>query len=93
MKITLVKASILAAVLALASGCATTEQINAIKATADQALSTANSASSAADRALSTANQALDAARDAQASADAAQACCKANTDKIDRMFEKAMRK
>ena len=35
----------------------------------------------------------LYAAKDAQAAADAAQACCKANTDKIDRMFEKAMRK
>lgn len=93
MKINLVKASILAAVLALASGCATTEQLNAVKATADQALSTANSASSSADRALSTANKALDAANSAQAAADAAQACCKANSDKIDRMFEKAMRK
>ena len=90
---TLIKASILATLLGLLSGCATTEQIAQIQATADQALSAARSASDRADNALSTANQALDAARSAQAAADAAQACCNENSTKLDRMFEKAMQK
>lgn len=93
MKRTLIKASILATVFGLLCGCATTEQIAQIQATADKALAAANSASERANNALSTANQALDAARSAQAAADAAQACCNENSTKLDRMFEKAMQK
>lgn len=93
MKIQFIKASLIAAALVLVSGCATTEQIEAIKATADRALSAANSAQSTADRALSAANSASSAARDAQAAANAAQACCNDNSTKIDRMFEEAMQK
>ena len=81
------------AVLGLLSGCATSEQIKQIQATADRALETANNASDRANNAQSTANQALDAARRAQSTADAAQACCNENSQKIDRAFEKSMRK
>ena len=93
MKKTIIKASIAAAVLAILSGCATTEQIAQIQATADRALESASSASDRANNALSTANSALDAARRAQATADAAQACCNENSTKIDRAFEQSMRK
>jgi len=93
MKITPIRASILAAVLAVAGGCATTEQIAEIRAIAESAQSSANNAASQASSALSTANQALDAARSAQSAARAAQDCCDANTNKIDRAFEKAMAK
>lgn len=90
---TAIKVSTLAMALALAGGCATTEQINEIRSIAEEARATANSASSSANSALSTANEALDAARRAQAAADSATECCNANTSKIDRMFEKAMKK
>ena len=93
MKSHFIKASFIAISIVLLSGCATTEQIEAIRATADRALSAANSAQSTADRALSAANSASDAARDAQSAASAAQACCNANSTKIDRMFEEAMQK
>lgn len=87
------KTLVIAMVLGLLGGCATTEQIAQIQATADRALATANSASSSADNALSTANRALDAARNAQSAAESAQACCNDNATKIDRAFERAMQK
>ncbi|MFQ5660038.1 MAG: Lpp/OprI family alanine-zipper lipoprotein [Gammaproteobacteria bacterium] len=93
MKRTLIKASIFVMLLGLLSGCATTEQIAQIQATADKALATANNASSRADNAMATANSALDAARNAQSTAEAAQSCCTQNSTKLDRMFEKAMQK
>lgn len=93
MKKIFIKASIIAAVLGILSGCATTEQIAQIQATADRALEAANNASDRANNALSTANNALDAARRAQSTADAAQACCNDNSTKIDRAFEQAMQK
>ena len=93
MKRTLIKTSILAFALVLLSGCATTEQIAEIRSMAESAQSTANNASSQASRALATANEALDAARQAQSTANSAMDCCNANSSKIDRMFEKAMRK
>ena len=93
MRNALMKVLTIVAVLGLLSGCATSEQIKQIQATADRALETANNASDRANNAQSTANQALDAARRAQSTADAAQACCNENSQKIDRAFEKSMRK
>ena len=93
MKRTLIKASILGFALVLLSGCASEQQISEIKSMAESAQSTANNAASQASRALATANEALDTARQAQATANSAMDCCNANSSKIDRMFEKAMRK
>jgi len=93
MKITLIKATIIAMALAVAGGCANQTTIDEVRAIAESAQSTANNAASQASSALSTANQALDAARAAQSAAKAAQDCCNANTTKIDRMFEQAMKK
>ena len=93
MKNTIVKASIIAVTLGTLAGCATTEEITQIRATAEKALSTANSATQRADNALSVANSALDAAKSAQSSAESAQACCSDNTSRMDKMFEKAMQK
>ena len=93
MKKLIIKVSIIAVALGFLSGCATTEQIAQIQATADRALETANNASDRANNALSTANSAMDAARRAQSAADAAQACCNENSEKIDRAFERAMQK
>lgn len=93
MKTTIVKALTVALALGTLGGCATTEQIAQIRSTAEQALSTANSATQRADNALSVANSALDAAKSAQSAADSAAACCRENTSRLDKMFEKAMQK
>ena len=83
---TLLKTSFIALALAVMSGCATTQQLEEVRAIAEGASSSASNAASQASSALSTANKALSAA-------DAAQACCDANTSKIDRAFEQTMKK
>ena len=100
MKRTLIKVTFFAAVLMILGGCATVEQLNEVRAIAENAqsaassaASAASSAASAADSATSTANSAASAASAAQSAADAANACCNENSSKLDRMFEKAMQK
>jgi hypothetical protein len=93
MRNAITKTLAIAAVLGILSGCATTEQIKQIQATADRALEAANNAADRANNAQSTANEALDAARRAQAAADAAQACCNGNSEKINRLIEERARK
>ncbi|HEY5568774.1 MAG TPA: Lpp/OprI family alanine-zipper lipoprotein [Gammaproteobacteria bacterium] len=81
--------------IALVAGCATvtTEQLDAVRATAEAAQNAANEAQrvanearQAASGAQSTANQALSAAQDAQA-------CCDATNQRLDRMFEQQQQK
>lgn len=97
---TAMKAGAIAIALAIASGCATQSALDEVKATADRALSEAQAAKSSADAASRAANDAKQMAAAAQSAADqagraaqAAQACCNRNSEKIDRMFEKAQRK
>jgi len=91
----LARCAALALVTILFAGCAaiTQEQFDAVKSTANNALSEARSAKSAADGAASAARSAQSAANAAQRTADEALACCRDNSDKIERMFEKAMTK
>ena len=93
--------------VALLGGCATTEELNAVKATADQASqkadqanATANAAKSAASQAASQAASAQATAGEAKATADAAKATADAakaesasTSEKVDRMFKKTMQK
>jgi len=81
--------------LAVMTGCAsvTTEQLDAVRATAEAAQNAANAAQRTANEARqlasgaqSTANQALSAAQDAQA-------CCDATNQRLDRMFEQSQAK
>lgn len=74
-------------------GCATTDQLNELRAeveaaqrSADAAQTSANNAQASADGAQQSANQALQAAADAQA-------CCNANTERLNRAFERLMLK
>jgi hypothetical protein len=101
---TIAKILVAAAATAALAGCVSESKFNehvasadaAIKAAAQQAASAqaaadaanaaASAASTAANSASSTANQALQAAK-------AAQACCDANSEKIDRAFQKSMGK
>jgi hypothetical protein len=93
MKSALIKAGAIAAVLAMAGGCATTEQLNEVKTMASNAQSAAAAAQSRADAAMAAANSAMDAARAAQASADAAQSCCNDQKSRLDKIVEDMMKK
>jgi murein lipoprotein len=87
-----VKLSALAMILAMGAGCQqiTREEFEAVKSTADTALSEARAAKSAADAAASAAQATAD---EAKRAADEANACCKANSDKIDQLWNRIMRK
>jgi hypothetical protein len=89
------RAAALVSGFAIVTGCAsvTTEQLDAVRATAEAANNaaqaaqrTATQAQQAASGAQSTANQALQAAQ-------AAQACCDATNQRLDRMFEQSQAK
>ncbi|MGH8594086.1 MAG: Lpp/OprI family alanine-zipper lipoprotein [Gammaproteobacteria bacterium] len=79
--------------IGLMAGCATTGQLEEVRATANNALSEARAAGTKSDEAMNTATSAMSAGEQAQRAADNAQACCNDTTDKLDRMFERAMRK
>jgi murein lipoprotein len=93
MKITMLKAGVVAAVLAMAGGCATTEQLAEVKTIANNAGSAAAAAQSRADAAMAAANSAAEAARAAQSSADAAQSCCNDQKSRLDKLVEDMMKK
>lgn len=82
-----------AAIITLASGCASTEQIEEIQRMAREAKGAAERAERTANRAESTANSAASQAQQALQAANEAQACCTANSEKLDRMFKKSMTK
>ena len=85
------------------SGCATTEAVNRAQATADEAKSLAQQAASDAAAAKAAAADAADAKRmaanaqntanSAAQAAAGAQSCCNANSEKLERMFQKSMAK
>lgn len=97
MQTKIIKISVLALSLAMLGGCGNMKQmeadISSANAAASAAMSKATEAYNLASKSQSTASEAALAASNAQATADEALACCKANSDKIDRMFEKAMMK
>lgn len=89
----IIKVSVLALSLAMLGGCADMAQINEAKAAAEAAMAKATDAYNLATTGHSIASEAAYAAQQAQSTADAALECCTANSQKLDRMFEKAMMK
>ena len=88
----------------LGIGCASTanleQMVKDAQQTANEALDAANKAQQTADQASSTASsaaqkadQAMSAASSASSAVNDAQSCCSANTERLNRMFEKSMRK
>ena len=84
-------------VLSVASGCANQ---TAVPATADAAARDAAAAKSAAEAARAAADSAAQSAASAQRTADQAlaaateaQACCDANRDRLERMFQRSQAK
>ena len=97
MKKTALKVSALLLVAALATGCAANPDL---EATANRAAADAAAAASAAEAARAAADRAAQAAASAQSTADQAlsaatesQACCEANRESMERMFQKSMSK
>jgi molybdopterin biosynthesis enzyme len=94
------KVSAIVLVLGMASGCASQEAIDRAQATADGAARDAAAAKSTAEAARAAVDGAAQAAASAQSTADQAlaaaseaQACCDANRDRLERMFQKSMSK
>jgi len=97
---TAVKASAVAIVMMVASGCASTAQINEMNARLDRVAQDSAAAKSAADAASAAASEARQIASGAQSTANQAlnaanqaQACCDATNEKVDRMFQRSQAK
>ena len=83
----------LAVIFGLATGCATTAQLDEIRGMAQNAQSAATKAQQTADQANQTATAAKQTADEAMQSAQKANECCKTTNEKIERMFKKSMQK
>lgn len=88
-----VKVLSVAAVFALAAGCATTAQLEEVRSVADQAQRTAAEAQRAANAANSAAQTALAEAQAAKREAEASTRCCRDLEEKVERAFERGLRK
>ena len=75
------------------SGCATTTDIEAVRALAEQANAKAETALKTSEEAKAASMSATGVAEDALATAQDAKAMAEATDSKIDRMFEKTMKK
>lgn len=91
---------VLAAAVAVAAGCATSSSLEEVRAMAEEAKSaaqgaqrSADQAQSAADAAQQTADEAMSTAESASQAASEAQSCCDANTERLDRMFQRSQQK
>jgi murein lipoprotein len=85
------RSAAIALAVGLGAGCATTGDLEEVRAIATKAQTDAQAARAAADRAQSA--DAAAAAAEAQRTADAAQACCNETNDKLDRAWHKGMQK
>ncbi|MEE8285407.1 MAG: Lpp/OprI family alanine-zipper lipoprotein [Gammaproteobacteria bacterium] len=79
--------------IAVGSGCASNSEIDEIRSMAREAKGAADRAERTAKRAESRATEAQRQAEQALTAANAAQACCTANSEKLNRMFKKSMSK
>lgn len=87
------RVTVLALSVGLIGGCASTSDLERVEGIANQAASDAAAAKAAATGAQSAARDSAAAAAEAQRTGDAAQRCCSENSEKLDRMFHKAMHK
>lgn len=97
---TALNVSALLLTLGFTSACVTPQSLDAVRATAEAAAADAAAAASAAETARAAADRASRAASSAQRTADRAlsganeaQACCDANKEAMERMFQKSMAK
>lgn len=95
MQTKLVKVTLLATSIILLGGCSTItqEQLAEVRSIATSAAADANQAMGQANNALQVANEANITAIEAQKTSELALECCNQNSQKLDRMFQKAMMK
>lgn len=79
--------------ITVGAGCASNTEIDEIRSMAREAKGAADRAERTAKRAESRATEAQRQAEQALTAANAAQACCTANSEKLNRMFKKSMSK
>lgn len=72
--------------VAVVGGCASTSDLKRVESIANEARAMAERNAQTADDAKTMASQAMQAAQDAQA-------CCRENSEKMDRVFRKSMYK
>ncbi len=92
--------AMLAAVVVTGAGCATSGSMEEVRKMAEEAQSAAASAQQSADQAQSTADSAQQSADSAMSTANAAsqtaraaESCCDANTERLNRMFQRSQQK
>ncbi len=85
------RSAAIALAVGLGAGCATTGELEEVRAITTKAQQEAQAARAAADSAQGA--DAAAAAAEAQRTADAAQACCNETNDKLDRAWHKGMQK
>lgn len=89
-----IKMSVLAIAVVLTSGCAADlQRVEEAQATANAALEEAKAATAQVSGVRTIASDAAYAAAKAQDDATAALQCCNDNSSRLDRMFQKAMKK
>lgn len=96
MKVKFLKAgtiALLAIFGALAAGCASTQDLQKVKATAQDAQQTAQQAMQTAQQANQTAMQAKRQASDAQSTANQALSLAQQNSEKMNRMYQHSQNK
>ena len=79
--------------LIMASGCASTGDLDAVRKLAQEAKDSADRANQKSDQALATANEAKAAAANAQRTADEAKAAAQHANERVDRAFKKSVQK
>lgn len=84
------RSAAIALAVGLGAGCATTGELEEVRAIATRAQ---QEAQAARDAAASAQGADAAAAAEAQRTADAAQACCNETNDKLERAWDKGMRK
>ena len=89
----LVAAGAVSGAIVVSGGCATPEEVAEIRQMAQDAQAAADRAEAAATQAQQSAADASSMAGQAMQAARGAQACCDANTEKMERMFQKSMAK
>lgn len=95
-KNSLLNAALVGCFVVFASGCTATaemEKMESMRAALDEVQSVAQQALREAQQASGSAASAEQKADEALQAANEASQCCRANSDKIDRMFKKAMTK
>jgi len=85
--------AIIAAFVGLGVGCASTAELEKVKQQLAQVEATADQASTQSQEAEAVSSAAMSAAEEAKVMAEESAACCSANTEKMNRMFNEVQQK